>query len=169
MSQGYYDTMQVCMGGHMITSSLEESPEHREAYCSRCGKDTIQACQKCGQHIRGIHKVPYLDWEGRRRYNSYGPYSMPKFCVNCGEPFPWTREKIEALVELAAEEESLSDEDRESIRKNAPLIATDDPKSELAARRIMKVLGKVGKSATPFFTKIVTELATEAVKKSMGL
>ena len=169
MPQGHYDTMQVCLGGHRITSSLHESPHRGETHCGKCGKRTIHACQKCGQEIRGEYRIPEVNIIGERVYSRSFPRSIPKFCINCGKPFPWTREKIEALEELAAEEESLSDEDRETIRQNAPLIATDDPKSELAALRIKKIMGKIGKTAAPFFTKIVTELATEAAKKLMGL
>ena len=171
MSQEYYDTMQVCMNGHLITSALQENPAQGENFCSHCGAQTIRACPKCLREIRGVRYVSYphpIAPEYMKR-DEYPPYSIPNFCVHCGEPFPWTRRKMEALEEFAAEEESLSDEDRESLRQNAPLIAKDDPKSEVAALRIKKIMGKVGKTAAPFFTKIVTELATDAAKKLMGL
>ena len=167
--QAHYDTMQVCRSGHMITSSMHRNPEDRESHCSSCGAETICACDKCGQEIRGNKYVPDfrygMDFGDSAIYAS----SVPKFCVHCGNQFPWTREKINALVELAAEEESVSEEDRESIRQNARLIVTDNPRLEVAALQIKKIMGKIGKKVAPPFTKIVTELATETAKKLMDL
>ena len=165
-----YDIMQVCMNGHKITGSMQEEPDSREKFCSRCGKKTISACTECGGEMQGDRWVSNgtIDPSGRPWY-TVTRKQVQKFCVNCGEPFPWTRQKIEALNELAAEEESLSDADRESLRQNAPLIATDSPKSELAAVRIKKIMGKFGEESAPAVRKILVGVATEAVKKLIGL
>ena len=162
MSNGHYDTMQVCMNGHEINSAARSAPEHSADYCPSCGEKTITECPDCGTAIRGFyhHRIPSI-------VGSSDP--PPNFCMGCGKPFPWTRKKMEALVEIAAEEESLSDADRESLRRDAPLIATDNPKSEVAALRIKKIISKVRKHVAPLMWKIVTDLATEGAKKSMGL
>ena len=153
------------MSGHRITSSMHEHPEDEKRHCPQCGKETIYACIECEKEIPGDKYVPDIP-SGRRVIRAS---SIPQFCDNCGEMFPWTREKMEALVAIAAEEESLSDADRESLRRDAPLIATDNPESEVAALRIKKIMSKVGEHAAPLMWKIVTELATEGAKKWMGL
>lgn len=156
-----YDDMQACLNGHVITSSFNGSPERRQEYCSGCGARTIHQCPECENRIRGAYL--FFGEPG------YSPDHAPGYCMHCGSAFPWTRQKIEALVELAAEEESLSNEDREILRDNAPLIATDNPKSELAALRIKRVMERVGEKSAPIFRKVIMELATEAVKSMLGL
>ena len=171
MSQEYYDTMQVCMNGHLITSALQENPAQGENFCSHCGAQTIRACPKCLREIRGVRYVSYphpIAPEYMKR-DEYPPHSTPKFCVHCGEPFPWTRRKMEALEELAAKEKSLSDEDRDSLRQNALLIAKDNPKSEVAALRIKEIIGKMREAAAPVFRKVAADLATDAAKKWLEL
>ena len=168
MPKTLYDVMQVCMSGHMITSSLRENPECGQKHCSHCGEKTISACPQCGQEIRGSYCLPMADPDGKTTFRSSFPRAIPKFCINCGTPFPWTRRKIEALEELAADDKSLSDQDREALRRDAPLIVTNNPKSEVAALRIEKIMRKAGKTAAPIFTKIVAELATKSIKKKMG-
>ena len=169
MRQSHYDVMQVCESGHMVTSSLRKTPEEGDRHCAQCGAKTICACRECGQEIRGDHYVPHVHLGEYWGDNTYSACSVPKFCTNCGEPFPWTRQKMKALEKFAAEAESLSDEDRESLRQNAPLIATDNPMLEVAALRIKKIIEKLRAEAVPAARNILTALATEAAKKLMGL
>lgn len=79
---GEYDTMQVCLNGHRITDRYETSPEHRQKYCEQCGEETITECQNCGAKIRGNYDVQGVVTAG-------GPKDVPKYCHECGEPYPW--------------------------------------------------------------------------------
>jgi Uncharacterized protein conserved in bacteria (DUF2321) len=40
----YYDTAEVCLGGHMVNYHTEQRPQHNKAFCPKCGKATISAC-----------------------------------------------------------------------------------------------------------------------------
>lgn len=80
---GYYDVMQVCLNGHQITSRYNESPQFRQDYCDKCGKQTVYQCSKCGEPIRG-------------KYISKGVLDLtsvpvPSHCHKCGSPYPWRK------------------------------------------------------------------------------
>lgn len=80
--RSWYDTMQVCMNGHQITSMAVKYPEYLKKRCPGCGAETITACLKCGTRIPGYHHTP--------GGCVVGTDPVPSFCENCGDPFPWT-------------------------------------------------------------------------------
>ena len=43
------------------------------------------------------------------------PYRVPSYCTNCGEPYPWTHAKLEAVEELIRLNENLSSEEKEQF------------------------------------------------------
>src|SRR5882672_4531511 len=82
---------QVCRNGHLVLGSLHEFPQFRKSFCEDCGAPAIDHCQTCCWPIAGIG--PY-DWMG-----GGGPYRPPKYCGECGKPFPWTETALEAAKE----------------------------------------------------------------------
>jgi hypothetical protein len=78
----WYDTLQVCEDGHVITDMAVKYPEAQKKRCPTCGAVTIMACKKCSAPIPGHHHWP----DGVSVYTA----PRPDFCQNCGEPFPWT-------------------------------------------------------------------------------
>lgn len=79
----YYDVMQVCVNGHLITSRYKEYPQHRRDFCKQCGEPTIIACPKCKEPIIGHYNVPGVGVLGFED-------PVPEHCHKCGEPYPWT-------------------------------------------------------------------------------
>ena len=82
-----YDTMQVCLNGHYITDRYYNSPERRQDHCDKCGAETIKECQNCSEEI-----------EGDRLDSSVlvvATPSIPEYCENCGDPYPWTQKPDE--------------------------------------------------------------------------
>jgi hypothetical protein len=75
------DVMLVCRNGHVITDRLYGCPERGLSHCDRCGAEAITHCSTCGQPLAGGWQVPGLVPLGRS--------SPPRFCSNCGRPFPW--------------------------------------------------------------------------------
>jgi hypothetical protein len=51
----WYDTMQVCENGHIVTDMAVKHPEYRVNRCPKCGAATIMACEKCNVAIPGHH------------------------------------------------------------------------------------------------------------------
>lgn len=78
----WYDTRQVCINGHEITSMANSHPEYTKKRCPECGSETITTCPSCKSMIQGYHHVPgvigFFDSE------------LPAHCHECGEPYPWT-------------------------------------------------------------------------------
>lgn len=95
MIMGNYDVQQVCINGHQITDSYNNSLEFRQDFCARCGAKTIHACPKCGAKIKGHYLVSGVI--------SLRKTAVPSHCANCGVAFPWakTKEKKTNSVSLS--------------------------------------------------------------------
>lgn len=83
---GYYDVQQVCLKGHQITDRYNSSTQNRRKFCSECGSETIHQCPACQSPIPGDYHSDGLMVIGF-------PTPIPSHCDNCGEAFPWTKEK----------------------------------------------------------------------------
>ncbi len=85
----WYDVMQVCLNGHVITDRLRMSPEFGQEYCDKCGEKTISSCPECGKDIQGEYHV-----EGVVAIDMT-PRVPRRNCKYCGNPFPWTQKEVE--------------------------------------------------------------------------
>ena len=81
-NQPWYDLMQACMNGHIITATAKTRPETLKKRCPECGTKTITQCLKCNTDIQGYKHTP---WSVRP-----DPKEPPAHCHECGEPYPWT-------------------------------------------------------------------------------
>src|SRR5262249_52100228 len=131
-----WETAQVCMNGHVITGMLRSSSEKASKFCVKCGERTITNCVSCSVEIRGYRHVP-------GQYGGPG-YTLPSFCHDCGQPYPWTSARLSAAQALAAEAIGLSLEERETLAKTLPDLIRDTPKTPLAATRFKLLVAKAG-------------------------
>jgi hypothetical protein len=159
MREGY-DVMQVCANGHRINSSAQTMPEFSSPFCSNCGAPTATTCQHCNTPIRG-----YYHSEG---IISLAEPPVPKYCHNCGKPYPWQAAAIESLKE-ALREGSLTDSDLSDAESAIPDIVHDTPRTGLASLKLKRVLSKIAKPVSDIAIKIVTEIATAEARKHLGL
>lgn len=157
----HYDYAQICLNGHLINPQIETSPEYNKNYCTECGSKTITKCEKCGCRIKG----DYIG-DNFMEYNE-NMYGVPNFCQDCGEPFPWTKSRVEAAIELSNESDELSIDEKEIFKNNIQNILTDNPKTEVSATRIKKILKKVGKNTYDALYKLFVEIASETAKKTL--
>ena len=114
----YYDTMQVCLNGHQITTLYDSSPENRKDFCEQCGEKTIYQCQKCGKKIRGHHHMSGVSYSGD---------AIPSNCNACGNAYPWKTKHATKKTKLATEKTKnniRSDEVLESIFSKFPDVVT---------------------------------------------
>jgi hypothetical protein len=58
MINGWYDTAQICINGHIINSMSKSHPEHNKKFCDKCGAQTITNCPNCNAPIRGYYHAP---------------------------------------------------------------------------------------------------------------
>jgi len=156
MSDGYYDTAQVCTNGHVITGMFASSPQFRKKFCDKCGAPTITNCQNCNSPVRGYYLGGGI---------SFSPYTPPSFCPECGRPYPWTEAKLKAAQDLSDELDNLTPEERSLLKRSLDDIVRDTPQTTVAATRFKKLIAKVGKPAAGALRDILVDIASEAAKK----
>ncbi len=157
---GAYRVAQICLNGHTITASSDTYPQFKEAYCSKCGKPTITTCPNCNTSIRGY----YEDEDG---FGFGSDYSPPSFCYNCGKPFPWTEEKLASAIALLELSKKFSEDELQTVRSDLIELATDSPRTQVAAIRFKEVLGRVGASVGEGLRSILVDIASETAKKTI--
>lgn len=157
---GTYRVAQVCPNGHVATTAADQNPELREAFCSKCGEETIMQCPSCSASIRGDFYVEGVFGLG-------GDYEPPSFCHNCGSRFPWTERKIAGAVELVEAGAELSPEEVQQFRTDLTELTKDSPKTQVASLRFKKVMTKVGTSVASGVRDIVVDVLSEAAKKAI--
>jgi hypothetical protein len=93
------------------------------------------------------------------------PYKAPRFCSDCGAPFPWTESSLKSAHELANEITGISEDDRNILNQSLDEIVRDTPQAQVAAVRFKKIATKLGKEAADAFKKILVDIASETAKK----
>jgi hypothetical protein len=91
--------------------------------------------------------------------------TAPGFCINCGDPFPWTQARLQAARELALELEELEDQDRKVLEESIGELVEDTPQTMVAAVRFKKIVAKVGRSAALAFRELLVDVVSETAKK----
>lgn len=158
---GHYDVGLACLNGHEINSSADRSPECNAKFCPTCGEPTICQCEGCNAKIRGYYNIEGVfgctEWK------------VASHCHDCGEPYPWTHRRTNALAEAIDELDELSEEERERLKKSIPDILAETPKSETAALRFRKVVAKLGSAGGKVLGDVLRKVAVDTVKSSLGL
>ena len=157
----YYYTAEVCLNGHHTTNQVEGHPEQRSKYCPSCGSETITKCPHCSTNIRG-------DYETEVIAIGY-PWFPSNFCHDCGEPYPWTATGLKAAQKLADELDELTKAEKDQLKQSISQLITDTPQTELASVRYKRMFGKISRTSGVALNNIIASIATEAVKKYLGL
>ena len=158
---GTYDVAQICQNGHVITHRLRCYPEQGKNFCDWCGAPTLSQCPQCGADIPG-------QYEGEGLF-SPAWYMAPRFCRDCGKPYPWTQTRIEEAKKLTALAEKLSKEEREQLASDIDDLVCDTPRTQGAILRLKLLVPKLGGDVGGAMKAILINVATEAVKKELGI
>jgi hypothetical protein len=154
------DVAQVCINGHLQNGSITRFPQFRTNLCQRCGAKTITACKSCDWPIEGISEHAWT-------YSS-GPYGPPRYCENCGAPYPWTATALAAAKEYADAIEALSATQKTELKETLEDLSRDTPRTPLAVSRFKKFTTEAAPVVKEMMTKFVVEFATNAAKQLMG-
>lgn len=156
---GVYRIAEICLNGHVTTSSADTSPELREKYCSECGEPTITQCPSCNSNIRGYYDVPNVI--------GFFEYKCPSFCHNCGKPFPWTERHIQAASELMELSGKLGESELIQFKADLNSLVKETPQTQVASFRVKTILGKVGKEIASGVRDILVDIVSETAKKAI--
>lgn len=158
---GYYRTAQICLNGHIITRSFSSNSQN---FCSKCGSKAITSCPHCSSPLRGKYEVPGVV------SLTIDKSPAPLYCYSCGKPYPWTESALEAAKLLILEDENLNDEEKNNFSESLPdiLVESPTPKTQLAIVRFKKYLGKAAAYTVEGMRDILVDVASEAIKKSLG-
>ena len=147
---GSYDTAQICLSGHVITSAARQNPELRKEKCKKCGSSTIMACTNCALPIKGYYSVPGV-------INFSSKYSKPMFCENCGKPYPWTESSIiscKGLVELS---EVISESERDNVMNYIESIIKSDAYATISKVKLNRTLSVIEPDLKEAIEKIINQ------------
>lgn len=156
-STAWYGTALICANGHVLTDELERLPAKNARFCPECGEGTLTTCPECDAPVRGRYHEPPLTCPPLR--------TPPSFCHDCGEPYPWTRETLQAAADLIDRIKRLSQEERAALKTELGEIMTDNPRTKIAALEVKQALGKAGRIIGPLLRDAVAGLATEAARR----
>lgn len=159
MSRDGFYTMLVCENGHVLTDRLENSARD-DKFCDKCGARAISKCPTCNANIRGDIKDSGVLVLG---YTT----PAPKYCPECGAPFPWTVSTIEALKEIAELDDELTSEDVETLTESAGETLSETPRTKVAALKIKKVLEKAGKETAKAMRDLLVDVVAETAKRTI--
>lgn len=152
-----YDVAQVCLNGHPANSTFRRMPQFNKKFCDECGAETITNCPRCQEPIRGLY------WGSM----SLNPYVPPKFCHNCGAPYPWTEKRLAAARDLTDELSGLNADEKASLSKSLHDLIKESPSTPVAIARFKRLVAKAGNAAAEGFKSILIDIVSEAVKKQI--
>ena len=162
-SNGNYDTAQICKNGHLTNDSAKTNPIRNQDHCAKCGAPTIMACPSCRTEIRGLYTEEQLIYE----VVVFPVTTIPAFCYNCGDPFPWTDAALRAARELADELDNITDDERKTLKNSLDDLVRETPSTRVAETRFKKIMRKVGKEGYEGMRSLLTDIVSEAVRKTI--
>jgi hypothetical protein len=91
----------------------------------------------------------------------------PSYCRNCGSPFPWTKEKLNAAKELAELLDELTPEEQEQLKMSLNDLVKDGPRTVVATTRFKRLISKTSPEIISGFRDILVDVVSETVKKAI--
>lgn len=155
---GTYQSAAICLNGHTVTQNVHNHAPGQ--FCGDCGEKIIQACPSCNSIIRGYYDVPGVISLG-------GGYEPAAYCYQCGEAYPWTQRRIEAIADTLTATNELTDFEVASLRASLPNIVRDVPQTKPAALRVAALIARVKAPVQKVARDLLMEVASETAKKVM--
>lgn len=148
-----YHIAAICMMGHVV--EMESERFGFDKYCAQCGRRVVDRCQKCGAPIRGHIDEPYA---------FMASYHPPRYCYECGNPYPWTEASINELQEIINDEYAF-DDIRDSLVLSIPDLYIEGPGTKIAVTRFQKACLDIGGFVGKTICQILIENGCDFVKE----
>ena len=94
-------------------------------------------------------------------------YRKATYCYNCSAPMPWTANALEAAEALAADLDTLSEEERETLQGTLSDLLADTSMTKVSAGRFKRLMVKAGGGAIDTFHDLLVDVMSEAAKKAI--
>lgn len=154
-----FDVAEICLNGHVVNESTQRAPGRNQKHCSNCGKSTITACGGCNTPIRGSF------------YSSgfvvMPEFEAPAFCAECGMPYPWTETRRAVARELAAEAETLDQDEKAVLMNTLDDLLQESPRTPVAVAKFKRLVKKAGGTIADGLKTVMFDIVSEAVKRQL--
>lgn len=165
-----YDTAQICKEGHIITIHAIGEPATLKKSCPECGSRTFMACPLCGAAIQGCMHDCYTiktSFDSDKVISHFDcctkNYILPKYCHECGKPYPWMLEYINEFDILLEKIEIISDEQKKILRKSFPNLLSDNARYASSALEFAPLLNKLNGIAGEVLRDLLKKAAIDKV------
>lgn len=159
---GIQHTAQICLNGHLISSTYDKKNTSNIPYCTKCGQKTITTCPNCNAPLHGYYEIEdILILNTSTKVESY--------CYNCGKPYPWTEKALTNARLVVLEESAIPKDQRDNLISSLPDIITETPGTTLAGTRMKKFLANAGDFTRDALKQFVIEFGCELAKSFSGI
>ncbi len=155
-----YDIAQVCKNGHVISSTAGSNPELQKIFCVKCGEATIMNCINCSKPIKGYYHV-----EGFLYFSM--TYHLPKFCDNCGTPYPWTQIKLKAAKDIISLVETLTHEQKHDFVLTLEQLIRETSEAPLSKIKFKRYIKKIENDLAQSIKELLIDIVPDSIKKSI--
>jgi hypothetical protein len=93
----------------------------------------------------------------------------PKFCSECGNPYPWTEKGIQLAKELADTAKGLNRKEKAILQDSISDIVLETPSAEVSASKIKQLTEKSGPWISEALAKVLAGIVSEFLMKASGL
>tara|TARA_B100001996_G_C18587125_1_gene564614 strand:+ start:265 stop:786 length:522 start_codon:yes stop_codon:yes gene_type:complete len=166
-----YRFTQVCINGHIVTDRAANNDKLIQQYCETCGNEVTTSCQHCKTKIRGReeffrHTVSIgSSHQGVKELSLC--YEKPSYCHSCGKAFPWVESAIKQIMDIAKNQEELSEEDCKQLHDVLTELSKNSSTSEIAAFKFNTIIGKVGSTVKNIVTETVVKIITDVATRNL--
>lgn len=162
-SKDFYDVALICKNGHLINAESRTCPQDNTRFCTRCGAEAIDACEKCNTPIRGYHHIPGV------ADGYWSEEDIPKHCHECGHPYPWIKEAVDSWKEIVHTIDKLSIEEKNKMESSIEDLINETPKTQIAVLNLKLGVKKIPQEAWGVMKEILINIASESAKRQLGL
>lgn len=155
-----YDPAQICEKGHLINGFSVREPQHNKKFCDKCGAKVIAACNDCGAIIKGGY------WTSKMPPILHN-YKVPKFCDNCGKPYPWIDASVAGVKDLLNTINGISDKEKGEFIEDLNNIIRENPNTENSSNKVKKFLSNAGKEIADGVKSLIVEIVAETAKRTI--
>lgn len=157
MGADRYGVALICKNGHVCSDDISMT-DTAVKYCPECGEETISTCPSCGLQIRGCGH-----YDGVILLSNY---HRPSYCINCGNPYPWTEKALEQAREIA-NEANLSKLEKDALLNAIRQIACDGEDTASAIGVVKACAKKAGGALEKILINVASNVATQVAIKML--